>query len=119
MPETLSRIINVFPANERSQITATLLSSLRLIVTQRLVPRKDGLGRVALREFLVFTPEIREKLLKLEPEFLIPTIEKLLLTDGQSIQTAARRAYRKKLISREKFLAIRSERSSMGDLFEE
>ena len=119
VPETLSRIINVFPANERSQITATLLSSLRLIVTQRLVPRKDGMGRVALREFLVFTPEIREKLLKLEPEFLIPTIEKLLLTDGQSIQTAARRAYRKKLISREKFLAIRSERSSMGDLFEE
>ena len=56
---------------------------------------------------------------ELEPEFLIPTIEKLLLTDGQSIQTAARRAYRKKLISREKFLAIRSERSSMGDLFEE
>ena len=38
VPETLSRIINVFPVEERLQVTVTLLSSLRLVVNQRLVP---------------------------------------------------------------------------------
>ena len=56
VPETLSRIINVFPIAERLQITATLISSLRLIISQRLVPLPDNSGRTALREYLAFTP---------------------------------------------------------------
>ena len=54
VPETITRIINVFPFDEQRQIAATLLSSLRLIVNQRLLPRAGGDGRVALREFLAF-----------------------------------------------------------------
>ena len=55
VPETLSRIINVFPVEERLQVSVTLLSSLRLVVNQRLVPKAGGTGRVALREYLAFT----------------------------------------------------------------
>ena len=89
VPETLSRIINVFPTEEKPQVTATLLSSLRLIVSQRLIPLPDNSGRTALREYLAFTPEIRETLLDVPPERLIQKTEELLAVSGQRIQEAA------------------------------
>lgn len=110
VPETLSRIINVFHITERLQITATLLSSLRLIISQRLVPLPDGSGRTALREYLPFTPEIREVLLDTPLERLILKTEDLLDAYGQKMQIAAERAYNSGKIGRETYLAILAER---------
>ena len=110
VPETLSRIVNIFPSTERLQITATLLASLRLIVSQRLVPLPDNSGRTALREYLAFTPEVRERLLDTPLERLIPQAERLLAEYGQPIQDAAERAYAAGRIDREKCLAILAER---------
>lgn len=111
VPETLSRIINVFPVEERLQVSVTLLSSLRLVINQRLLPKTGG-GRVALREFLAFTPEIREVLLDAPPEKLIPACEALLGRYGQRMQDAAENAYGAGAISREHWLAIMAERKS-------
>lgn len=110
VPETLSRIINVFPSEERLQVTATLLSSLRLIVSQRLVPLPDGKGRTALREYLAFTPEIREILLDTPSERLIQKTEELLPSCGQRIQEAAERAFAERKISKEILVTILAER---------
>jgi defect-in-organelle-trafficking protein DotB len=109
VPETLSRIINVFPSGERGQVTATLLSSLRLIISQRLLPRVGG-GRIALREYLAFTPEIRETLLNTAPERLIQETEILLVSHGQRIQEAARTLYDAGQIAREEYVAVMAER---------
>ena len=114
VPETLSRIINVFPSEERLQVTATLLSSLRLIISQRLVPRPDGQGRTALREYLAFTPEIRERLLETPPEGLIQKTEELLPVCGQRIQEAAERAFADGKISKDRLAAILAERKHKG-----
>lgn len=110
VPETLSRIINVFPFAERLQVTATLLSSLRLIISQRLLPLPDGSGRVALREYLAFTPEIRETLLDTPLERLILKTEDLLTASGQRMQDAAQTAYEDGRLARETYLAILAER---------
>ena len=110
VPETLTRIINVFPNNERPQITATLLASLRLIVSQRLLPRADGPGRIALREYLPFTPTVREILLDTPPERLIPVCEELLSGHGQRIQDTALALYDAGEIEKTDFLAIMAER---------
>ena len=110
VPETLSRIINVFPTEEKPQVTATLLSSLRLIVSQRLIPLPDNSGRTALREYLAFTPEIRETLLDVPPERLIQKTEELLAVSGQRIQEAAEQAYADGKISKDKYMAIQAER---------
>ena len=110
VPETISRISNVFPIKERSQVTATLLASLRLIISQRLLPKPDGHGRTALREFLAFTPAIREELLETAPEALIQKTESLLAAYGQTIQAAATRAHDAGRIRREDYLAIIAER---------
>ena len=118
VPETLSRIINVFPSEERLQVTATLLSSLRLIISQRLVPRPDGQGRTALREYLAFTPEIRERLLETPPERLIQKTEELLTVCGQRIQEAAERAFADGKISKDRLAAILAERKHKGNPLE-
>ena len=112
VPETLSRIINVFPVEERLQVTVTLLSSLRLVVNQRLVPMLGGKGRVALREFLAFTPEIREVLLDTPPERLIQTCETLLIKYGQRMQDAAQLAYDAGKITKESTQTIIAERKT-------
>jgi twitching motility protein PilT len=50
--QTIGRIINAFPAEQQGQIRATLSESLRAVVSQRLVPRADGQGRVVALEVL-------------------------------------------------------------------
>ncbi|MBK2124408.1 Flp pilus assembly complex ATPase component TadA [Fangia hongkongensis] len=49
----LSRILLLFPSNERDRVLYDLLSSLRAIIWQSLLPRSQG-GRVALREYILF-----------------------------------------------------------------
>lgn len=115
VPETLSRIINVFPIEERLQVTATLISSLRLIVSQRLLPVAEGTGRVALREYLAFTPEIREVLLDTAPERLIQKSEELLAVHGQRIQEAAKQLFEAKQINKTDYMAILAERRELKD----
>ncbi|HEX8924763.1 MAG TPA: type IV pili twitching motility protein PilT, partial [Terriglobales bacterium] len=58
--ETINRIIAVFPPPEQKQIRLQLASTLRAIVSQRLVRRADGPGRVPAVEVLISTAYIRE-----------------------------------------------------------
>jgi twitching motility protein PilT len=57
-PATIARIIDVFPANQQTQIRVQLADSLQAVIAQLLLPRKDGKGRVAVREMMVVTPAI-------------------------------------------------------------
>src|SRR5438876_2719434 len=57
--QTINRIIDVFPANQQSQIRTQLALVLEGIVCQALLPRADGKGRVCSLEILVPTPAIR------------------------------------------------------------
>ncbi len=54
--QTLQRILSYFPEEHRSQVATDLSLSLRGIVSQRLMPRKDGKGRVVAVEMLTVTP---------------------------------------------------------------
>lgn len=62
---TIDRLLDVFPPKEQSQIRAMVSESLRGVISQQLVPRADGKGRVAACEILFSTPAvanlIREK----------------------------------------------------------
>ena len=57
--EAINRIIDVFPAHQQSQVRAQLAFVLEGIVTQTLLPRAKGKGRVMAAEILVVTPAIR------------------------------------------------------------
>ena len=57
--ETINRIVSVFPANQQKQIRLQLASVLKGVISQRLVPRANGQGRVAACEILVGNSRVR------------------------------------------------------------
>ncbi|MDQ1640398.1 MAG: twitching motility protein PilT [Pyrinomonadaceae bacterium] len=66
--KTIDRIIGVFPKNEERVIRTRIAQSFRYIVSQRLIPRGDGKGRVAAIEILKSTMRTREYIEKGESE---------------------------------------------------
>jgi twitching motility protein PilT len=58
--KTVERIVGVFPMGEQHTIRNRLAKSFRFIISQRLIPRKDGSGRVAIVEILKSTLRTRE-----------------------------------------------------------
>ena len=58
--ETISRMVSVFPPHQQQQIRLQIAATIRGIISQRLVPRADGKGRVPATEVLVSTARIRE-----------------------------------------------------------
>jgi twitching motility protein PilT len=56
--QTVDRIIDVFPPYQQEQIRVMLASTLKGVVSQVLLPKADGMGRVAAREIMVVTSAI-------------------------------------------------------------
>ena len=56
--ETMDRIVNMFPPHEKHHICLRLAGALKAVVAQKLVPRSDGGGRVAVNEILICTPTV-------------------------------------------------------------
>ena len=89
---TIRRMVATFEPGERTERAYALMETMRMIVTQILVPKVGG-GRQALREYLVFTDEIREKFLGMRfddwPVELIKTVRE----QGLMMVKSARKAY--------------------------
>ncbi|PYS92422.1 MAG: twitching motility protein [Acidobacteria bacterium] len=66
--KTVDRIIGLYPKNEEPVIRTRLAQTFRYILSQRLIPRADGQGRVAALEILKSTPRTREYLQNGESE---------------------------------------------------
>jgi twitching motility protein PilT len=58
--ETINRIVSAFPPHQQKQVRLQLASVLKAVVSQRLIPRADGKGRVAAVEILRVTARVRE-----------------------------------------------------------
>ena len=69
--ETINRIIAVFPPPEQKQIRMQLAATLRAVISQRLVKRADGTGRVPAVEVLISTAFVRECIMTPEKTRLI------------------------------------------------
>lgn len=70
-PETINRIISVFPPHHQRQIRFQLASILKAVISMRLIPRKDDLGRVPAAEVMINTPYIQECIQEREKTILI------------------------------------------------
>jgi len=58
-PQTIDRMVDVFPAEQQAQVRVMLSAALQGVLTQQLVPTADGAGRVVAVEALVPTPAVR------------------------------------------------------------
>lgn len=96
--ETVRRLVNSFPSEERLGRTIDIIETIRLIIWQRLAPTIDG-KRVALREYLVFNEKIRDTLLESDPHKITATTRKLVEEHGQLMQIDVDRKYQAGLLS--------------------
>lgn len=105
--KTIDRIIGMFPANEENVIRTRLAQTFRYIVSQRLIPRADGNGRIAAVEVLKSTPRTREYVERGEGDgrSLIDAMEDGTLEGMQSFDTVIEKMIVEKTISKEDGLA--------------
>ena len=80
-PSTINRIIDVFPPEQQEQIRAQISTSLKMVMTQRLLKTKDGQGRVAAFEIMKCTPPI-QNLIREAKIHQIPSIMQTAVRDG-------------------------------------
>ena len=85
-PNTINRIIDVFPPEQQAQIRAQLSTSLKMVVTQRLLKTKDGQGRCAAFEVMKCTPPI-QNLIREAKIHQIPSIMQTAVKDGMITMT--------------------------------
>jgi twitching motility protein PilT len=58
-PDTVDRVIDVFPAGQQNQVRSMFSASLQAVISQSLFRRKDGRGRIAGFEVMIATPAVR------------------------------------------------------------
>ena len=80
-PSTINRIIDVFPPEQQAQIRAQISTSLKMVVTQRLLKTKDGQGRVGAFEVMKCTAPI-QNLIRESKIHQIPSIMQTAVKDG-------------------------------------
>lgn len=72
--QTIDRIIDVFPASKQQQIRMQLSMSLQGVISQQLIPRQDGSGRIAAFEILTATNAIRNLIRQGQTHQILSTI---------------------------------------------
>ncbi|PAT31621.1 type IV pili twitching motility protein PilT [Vandammella animalimorsus] len=82
--QAMDRIINFFPEERRAQLLMDVSLNLRAIMSQRLVPRQDGKGRIAAIEVLLNTPRVADLIFKGE---VAEIKEAMKLSRNQGMQT--------------------------------
>jgi len=111
--ETVRRLVTTFPAEERPGRTIDIIETLRLIVSQRLLPTPEG-KRVALREYLVFDEKLRDLLLDVDPINITGVVRKMVREKGRTIVADAKEKFDAGLLSERNYLII-AEQSSRED----
>jgi len=102
---TVRRVVSVFEPAERSERAFALMETLRMIVTQALVPKVGG-GRLGLREYLVFDENVREQLLDMPVERWTTETQRFLVRYGHTMEQSADAAFKEGLIDRRTYLMI-------------
>jgi twitching motility protein PilT len=102
---TLDRLLDVFPPDQQDQIRIMVSESLRGVITQQLIPRVDGKGRVLALETLTNTPAV-SNVIRESKTYMLPGIIQTGRKQGmQLMDDALLDLYGKGLISAEETLA--------------
>lgn len=102
---TIRRMVSAFDKSERAERSYALMETLRLVVTQALVPKIDS-GRVGVREWMIFPDEVREKLLDMDYEQWTNEIQRMIPFYGQTMNKSATIVFEKGLIDKRHYLLL-------------
>ena len=110
---TLDRILDVFPTEQREQIRIMVGESLRGVISQQLVPKKDGTGRELALELLVNTPAV-SALIRDGKTFMLPGVMQTGKNVGMiMMDDALARLYNEGAISKEEALGRAIDRGNL------
>ena len=100
-PQTIQRIIDVFPPHQQRQVTVQLAESLQGVISQVLLPRADKKGRILSTEVMVSTPGIRN-LIRENDVAQIPSLLQMGAQYGMhTMDKSLKTLYKRKIISRD------------------
>ena len=108
---TVQRMISTYEMSEREERAIALMESLRMIVTQSLVPRVSG-GRIGVREWMIFPDEVREKLMEMHFTKWPAEIQRMIPQYGQTMQRSAELIFEDGIIDRLHYLYLASSTGS-------
>ncbi len=113
--KTVDRIIGLYPKNEEAVIRTRLAQTFRYIISQRLIPRADGRGRVAAVEILKSTPRTREYIEEGESEgkTLLDAMRDGKFDGMQDFDTVIREMIEKKIVTMEDGLAFATNQNNL------
>ncbi|OGT37351.1 MAG: Dot/Icm secretion system ATPase DotB [Gammaproteobacteria bacterium RIFCSPHIGHO2_12_FULL_38_14] len=103
--ETIRRLVISFPPEERQGRTIDIIETVRLVISQRLVPTVEG-KRVALREYLVFDEKIRDILLETDILQITNKVRHLVREQGCPIEKDAHDKWKAGAISERQYKVI-------------
>lgn len=113
--ETLRRAIIPFPEGSRRAMGVDIMESMRMVVTQLLLPKIGG-GKVGCREFMVFSPKVRDRFLNEKDVDSWPRLARRLLAEqaavGQTMQQAALKLLYDGQISKDTYKRVASKGKS-------
>ncbi|MGH1375034.1 MAG: type IV pilus twitching motility protein PilT [Alphaproteobacteria bacterium] len=108
---TVQRMLSTYEMEEREERAVALMETLRLIVTQALVPRVGG-GRCGVREWMTFPDEVREKLMDMHFTKWQNEIGRMVDAFGQTMQRSAEIEFEQGTIDRRSYLLLSSSTGS-------
>lgn len=117
-PRTLDRVLDVFPSDQRDQIRIMVSESLRGVVSQQLIPRQDGQGRVMALEILVNTPAVANSIRE-GKTFMLPGIMQTGRSVGMmTMDDTLQGLYSQGLISHEECFSRSEDKQTMKKFLE-
>ncbi len=113
--KTVDRIIGLYPKNEEQVIRTRLAQTFRYIVSQRLIPKADGSGRVAAVEILRSSPRTREyiEVGEVEGKSLLDAMRDGKLDGMQDFDTVIKGLIESNVVSLEDGLAFASNQNNL------
>jgi twitching motility protein PilT len=99
--QTIDRIIDIFPPHQQGQVRMQLSMTLASVISQRLLPRADGAGRIAAREILLNTSAVSNLIRENKVAQIKTTIETSSKEGMVSLDQDLQRLYKEKMITKE------------------
>jgi len=115
--QSIDRIIDVFPPYQQSQIRSQLSLTLQGIISQQLIPKKDGKGLIGAFEILIANPAIRNIIRKGSTQDIYSMIELGTQAGMQSMDSSLFKLYQLGKISKDNALSYSISRERMEKLF--
>ncbi len=117
--ETISRIVDVFPSDYQSQVRIMLSMCLEGVISQALLPKADGKGRVIALEILLLNPAVRNLIRENKIHQIYSTMQMGQSKFGmQTFNQSLADLYSRKLITLETAMNASSKREELTDMIQ-